>query len=307
MLGRDRYPMTDWSTPVTSPPRGLMRIALVGAGRVGTAVAVLLERRGHAVAGVSSRSPQSAAAAAARLGAPTFDHRRGLPPCDAVLIGAPDAAVEPVAAALAPGLAPGTVVCHFAGSLDLGPLAPATAAGAAAAALHPVQTCPSVDAAVSLLPGSAWGVTVAPGLESWAAAVVADLGGVAVPVTAGARPLWHAASVTTANGISALLAAGESLLGAAGIDDPVAVLGPLAAGAVANARTSGGGAATLTGPAVRGEDITIARHVAAIRERAPDLLDPYALAVRLILDGARRSGRVPGPAAAAVEAAVGAS
>ena len=285
--------------PVHGPPRPF-RFVLAGAGRVGTAVAILLARSGHECAGVASRTEASARRAAGLIGAPATTIEE-LPPGDVALIGAPDGAVEDVCRALAPRLAEGAVAWHFAGSHGLAPLGPALAAGASGAALHPVQACPDVDTAVRRLPGSAWGVTCSDGLEPWASAVIeSDLGGVPVPVAGAARPVWHAAAVTAANGAAALLAAGERMLAGIGILDPPTVLGPLAAGAVANAREGGGGAATLTGPVVRGDVEAVERHVRALEESVPDALPLYRAAGRLVLGAA--GTRLDAPVAARLRA-----
>jgi len=91
-----------------------------------------------------------------------------------------------------------------------------------------------------------------------------------------------------------MLAAGETMLGGIGVVDPTAVLTPLARGALRNARTGGGGAATLTGPVVRGEFDAVARHLDHLRARAPGLLAPYVLVARVVIEGARRAGRIDG-------------
>jgi predicted short-subunit dehydrogenase-like oxidoreductase (DUF2520 family) len=106
------------------------------------------------------------------------------------------------------------------------------------------------------------------------------------------RPVWHAAAVTTSNGIAALMGMGEAIMAAIGVAQPESVLGPLAAGTVANATEGGGGAATLTGPVVRGEAATIARHLAALRSHSPDLADAYVDAVRMIVASALVTGRI---------------
>jgi predicted short-subunit dehydrogenase-like oxidoreductase (DUF2520 family) len=266
---------------------------LVGAGRVGTAVAELLRRRGHVIAGVASRSQVSADRAATTLGADAFSLGNPVPVCDLVLIGAGDDAIVEVAAGLGPAVGQGTVVWHFAGALGIGPLEAVLTAGGGVCACHPVQTCPDVATAMKRLPGSAWGVTCSSGLTEWAADLIArDLGGVPVEVAEADRPLWHAAAVTTANGIAALLAGAEAILATIGVEQPQDVLGPLAAGAVANARDLGGGGVTLTGPIVRGEMATIERHLKALEERDSDLRELYALVAQVILAGARRSGRI---------------
>lgn len=270
-------------------------IALVGAGRVGTAVASLLRDEGHAITGVTSRSETSASRGAARLGATTFDLRGALPDgTDLVLLGVPDPAIGEVAHDLGSRSLEGTVVIHFSGSLGIAPLAPIVQAGGKAAALHPVQACPDIDTAIRRLPGCAWGVTCLDAVtEGLAANLIArDLRGVPVKVAEADRPLWHAAAVTTSNGIAALMGAGEAILSAIGVDEPQHVLSPIAAGTVSNAAEGGGGAATLTGPMVRGEDGTVRRHVDALMERAPELLPLYRAAALLIVESAQVSGRI---------------
>lgn len=269
--------------------------ALVGAGSVGTAVASLLRDGGHSITGVSSRSETSAMNAATRLGSTTFDPGRGLPPgTDLVLVGVPDALIGEVAMSLASRSLEGTVVVHFAGSWGIGPLAPVVQAGGKAAALHPVQACPDIDTAIRRLPGCAWGVTCLDTVthDLITTLITRDLQGSPVTVAEEDRAAWHAAAVTTSNGIAALMAAGEAILAAIGIDEPHRVLGPISSGTVSNAVEGSGGAATLTGPMVRGEDGTVRRHVQALAERAPNLLPLYRAAARLIAESAHASGRI---------------
>jgi predicted short-subunit dehydrogenase-like oxidoreductase (DUF2520 family) len=276
----------------SSPPQRT-RLALVGAGRVGTGVAALLRFAGHQVVGVHSRSPESATRAAERLEAPVVERIDDLPLSDVVLIGAPESAIEEVASALALRAVPGMVVVHLAGAYGLSPLRPVIHSGARGAALHPVQAMPSVERALQRLRGSAWGVTCPEDLRGWAHALIKDdLGGHPIDVAEDDRPLWHAASVTTSNGIAGLMSAGERILASIGIEHPETILGPLAAGTVANARDGGGGSATLTGPAVRGERDTIERHLDALRSHAPHLVHVYSLAARLVLDGAEAGERI---------------
>ena len=270
-------------------PEPPYRVALVGAGRVGTAACLLLRRRGNVMAGVWSRSPGSRARAAERLEAPPLDLDRHLA-ADVVVIGATEAAIELIAESIAGKLEPGAVVWHLAGSLGVAPLGAVVAGGARACALHPVQACPDVDTAVRRLPGSAWGVTCSSGLDGWAQSFVrTELAGVPVAVSESLRPLWHAAATTAGNGVVAVLAAGEAMLAAAGVADPAAVLGPLAAGVVANARAAGAAAPTLTGPIARGDVETVERHLAALRHVPEDLRRAYVLAARVVAEVAART------------------
>lgn len=263
-----------------------------------TAVATLLAHRGHAIAAVASPQRASAEAAAERFSASIMSAEE-LEGSDVILIGAPAAALRAAVGTLG-SAAKGAVIVHFAGSAGIEPLTAARRA-AAACALHPVQACPDVATAIRRLPGSAWGVTCTDHARDWAHALVKDeLAGHPVDVAEENRVLWHAAAVTTSNGISALMATGEMILAAIGLASPDEVLGPIASGTVANAREVGGGAVALTGPVVRGEVDVIERHVDALRSRAAQLLPAYVDAVRTIVAGAQAAGRVEAPVAARI-------
>lgn len=262
------------------------RVALVGAGRVGVAVCALLKERGHQIASVTSRSAESAEAAARRLDAVVGEPDDA----DVVLLGVPTSALLEVVATFR---TTGPVI-HFAGVLGVAGF-PANVV-----ALHPVQACPDVDTAIARLPGCAWGVTCADEMRDWANAFVEIVDGEPIEVAEEDRPLWHAAAVATSNGIAALMATGEAILDAIGVASPERVLGPIAAATVVNAREGGGGAATLTGPVVRAEADTVGKHVAALRSH-PELLDAYLNIARVISTSARRSGRIDDEASARIE------
>lgn len=286
-----------------APPRRF-GLCLVGAGRAGTAVAAALRGAGHRVEGVASRTASSAETAAARLHAPGLALDE-LPECDVVLLGVPESALEPVAATVAPQIAPGTVVWHLAGSAGVEALAPVAAAGGARCALHPVQAFPDPDAGLARLPGSAWGLTCDEGIAGWARTVVSeDLGGRVFELREEDRPVWHAAAVTAASGAIAIMSLGERLLASIGVDAAGEVLGPLAGAAVANAAARGA-TASLTGPAVRGEWATVNSHVRALEALAPELVEPYREATRLVLRVAAGAGRVTPEARRAAAAALG--
>lgn len=281
-----------------APPRRFS-LCLVGAGRAGTAVAAALQRAGHQVVGVASRTAASAEAAAARLGAEVVGVE-ALPLCDVVLLGVPESALASVGETVAGAAAPGTVLWHLAGSAGIEPLT-----GDLRCALHPVQAFPDPDAGLARLPGSAWGLTCDDSVREWARVVATeDLGGRVFDVAEKDRPVWHAAAVTAAGGAIAIMSLGEQLLGSIGVTAAGDVLGPLAGASVANAAARGA-TASLTGPAVRGEWATVTSHVRALEAAAPELVEPYRQATRLILRVAEGAGRVTPEARRAAATALG--
>ena len=278
-----------------------LRAALIGAGSVGTSVALLLARHGHDICGVASRTEVSARAAGAMLHARVFDHSTELPDSDIVLIGTSDDAIEEVVEGVAERMRPGATICHFAGSLGIAPLRAALAAGAHACALHPVQALPDVDTALARLPGSAWGVTTSEGARGWAFSLVSDeLEGIPVWVAEEHRPLWHAAAVTTSAGLRALMSSAVAMLESIGVEEGATVLAPLVSGTLANSLEGGGVA--LTGPFVRGEAETVARHLASFDAHAPELKGDYVRVAVLILEEVTRIRGVPEGAQSSIRA-----
>jgi predicted short-subunit dehydrogenase-like oxidoreductase (DUF2520 family) len=74
---------------------------------------------------------------------------------------------------------------------------------------------------------------------------------------------------------------------------------PLVRGTLANVERLGIPQA-LTGPIARGDTQTIAGHIAALRQRAPELLEPYRLLARRTIPLAREQGGLTAQAAEAV-------
>jgi predicted short-subunit dehydrogenase-like oxidoreductase (DUF2520 family) len=276
-------------------PPSPFRVFLIGAGRVGSAIADLLRRRGHTIAGVTSRTAASAQRSASLLKTRTFRLDTGdVPEVDVLLIGASEHALPTVVDTLSPFVQPGSVIWHVAGSMGIEPLTPLLERGGLGCALHPMQACPTVEAAIANLPGSSWGVTVSPGLQNWAHRLVShDLDGVPINVPEEHRALWHAASIITSTGITAVMSVGEALLRQIGVATPHEVLKPLIGGTISHALSKGGGHQAVTGPVVRGERSTLIRHLDALADVTDrSLVHDYLTVTRLVLERAVAAERI---------------
>jgi predicted short-subunit dehydrogenase-like oxidoreductase (DUF2520 family) len=84
------------------------------------------------------------------------------------------------------------------------------------------------------------------------------------------------------------------------VEEPLDKLAPLLRATVENTVEMGPGHA-LTGPAVRGDAGTVARHLEVLSERAPETVGAYVALARAALDLGERSGRLPAEARAAVQ------
>ncbi|MFW6133217.1 MAG: Rossmann-like and DUF2520 domain-containing protein [Planctomycetota bacterium] len=287
-------------------------IAIIGAGRVGTAVGVLAARANWPVAAVASRTPASAEAAARRIGPDV----RAVSPVEAaragglVLLTVPDGAVAGVCAELAEegALVHRPLVAHCSGALDSGVLSPARRVGCEAASCHPLQTFPTVAAAVERLGGASFFIE---GDESAAQALerlVAAVGGRARRIAGGTKVLYHAAAVMACNELVALLDGAARLGAAAGLDprEHLAALGPLVRATVENVLSLGAERA-LTGPVERGDVETVRRHAEALGGVEAPLRAAYCALGRLTVDLARRKGSIDAETARALRAALDAA
>jgi predicted short-subunit dehydrogenase-like oxidoreductase (DUF2520 family) len=280
-----------------------VNVAVIGAGTVGTAMAVLLERAGHRIVGISGRAETRRRASSVLPGVPFLEPAAAAAKAELVVIGTPDDVIEQTVEALAAAAAVGrgTSVTHLSGSLGLEVLTAAGEAGARILAVHPLQTFPDVDSALEGLPGCAIAVTADDDEGSLLGERLArDVQGVPFRVANDLRPLYHAAAVFASNYLVTASAIAESLFAAAGVPDPARAMAPLQRASLEHVERLGP-ARALTGPAVRGDAGTIRRNLEALERHAPGLVPPYVAMARATLDLAERSGRLPSGSRVAVE------
>jgi predicted short-subunit dehydrogenase-like oxidoreductase (DUF2520 family) len=268
-------------------------IAVVGAGRAGGALAAALTAAGRSVVAVAGRDPGRAGLLAARVGArPAPTALAAIRAADLTFLTVPDAAVAGVAASVAASGADlgGRGVVHCSASLGAEAIAALRLTGASVGCLHPLQALAGAESA-PLFRGALMAIDADPALRAPLRLLADDLGGRPVELIPGTRALYHAAAVLAGNAPLAVLSAAAELLVMAGLLPDIAEQGLLALmeGALANARRVGPRAA-LTGPVVRGDIATLARHLAALEER-PETAALYRALTREILRLAGPEGR----------------
>jgi predicted short-subunit dehydrogenase-like oxidoreductase (DUF2520 family) len=276
-----RYPA---AMPGAAP---LPPVGVVGAGRVGVALAAALRGAEADVVGVVARSAAGRSRVAAELPGiavldlPAVAARAGL-----VVLAVPDDAVAAVARAVP--ITAGQVVAHTSGRYGIAVLGDREGR----AATHPSMTFAGDRADADRLRGATFGVTADPAALPVALALVDAVGGAPAEIAEEARPLYHAALAAAANHLVTLIAESADWLRAAGVAAPAGALGPLASAALAGALDTGDTA--LTGPVARGDAAAVAGHLVALRAAgvSDSAVAAYAAMARRTAERARAAGRL---------------
>src|SRR5947209_14473972 len=291
-----------------------LKVGIISAGRVGTALGVALERAAQVVVACSAISRAARQRAQRRLtDTPVVTPPEVAADAELLLLAVPDSELVGVVSGLAATSAvrPGTIVAHTSGANGVGILEPLTEGGCRPLAIHPAMTFTGSDEDISRLPDTCFGITAADEVGyAIGQSLVLEMGGEPFCVREDARVLYHAALAHAGNHIVTVLAdalealraalRGSELLGlgvppACGgqlVDDQPGglaerIVGPLARAALEN--TLQRGQAALTGPVARGDAAAVAGHLAALEEADPELAQAY----RVIALRTARRARAP--------------
>lgn len=277
------------------------RVAIIGAGRLGTAIALALARAGYPITAVVTRTAKNARRARTFItkNAPhttthqtpvALDeaHLASVPPCDLYIFATPDDKLSDAAARLAAVYQPASshankrpIAVHLSGArthheLDslrahnfhLGSCHPLISVS------HPVKGSDDLAGAFFALEGDRPAITVARRL-------VKDIGGHVLQLDTAHKTLYHLAAVITSGHTVALFAVAIDLLGRCGIDRHTAqkLLLPLLHSTMQNLSAHTPSRA-LTGSFARLDRRTIESHLAALTAHDETIIDArhiYAL------------------------------
>lgn len=262
------------------------RIAIVGPGRLGTALALQLERAGYKIPEVISRknagSRRKARALARQVGARAFVQSTALLEAEAIWFCVPDR--EIVAAARNLSLRTkweGKIAFHSSGALASAELDVLRQRGAAVASVHPMMTF--VSGAVPSLQGVPFAVEGGASAVRVATRIARDLGGEAFTIRPQNKAAYHAWSGFASPLLVALLVTAEQVASAAGLSEAGArkKMLPIVQQTIANyARLGPAGA--FSGPIIRGDAETVRKHLQVLK-KVPEAKDVYLALARAAL------------------------
>ena len=277
-------------------------LGFIGAGTVGTALAVRLKGKGYPVVAVASRTHASAERLAGMVNdCKVYDSGQAVADvAEIIFVTTPDGAIAEVVARIKWHSGQSVVHCSGADSLEI--LDPAAKAGAQVGGFHPLQTFASIAYAIENIPGSTFALEAEEPLLSTLKDMAIALGGKWVELKSGDKVIYHAAAVFACNYLVALVKLATDLWQTFGVPTPEATqaLLPLLRGTINNLDNVGL-PHCLTGPIARGDLGTIRKHLVALEATAPALLPAYRELGRQTIPIALAKGRLDEPRAKELE------
>ena len=254
----------------------MVNIGFIGAGTVGTALAVRLSQRGCPVIAISSRTLSSAHKLAELVNNCQVcqSPQEVADAAQLVFITTPDDVIAGVAGEVQCHEGQGVAHCSGAHSVDI--LEPAKRLGAAVGSFHPLQTFASYQQAMENLPGSTFALEAEEPLLSQLKELAGILDGSYVELKPGDKVLYHAAAVFACNYLVTLVKLAVDLWQDFGVPPKEATkaLLPLLKGTINNIDNIGL-PHCLTGPIARGDLSTIVKHLSALEAKDYSLFITY--------------------------------
>lgn len=259
-------------------------IAIIGAGNLGSALAVSLSHAGYAIDAIVARSSGGSLRRARVLGKKVGAHGLAEPSpslrAGLVWFCVPDSEIRNAAKALAEQFTwKGRIAFHSSGALTSDELSALRHRGAAVASVHPMMTFvagshPSLTGVPFAIEGDRVAVHVA-------RRIVRDLGGDAFAIRKSDKAAYHAWGTFASPLFTALLATTERVATLAGIDRSAAKrrIIPILRQTLENYAARDAGSA-FSGPIIRGDAETVMRHLRVLRK------NPVAREVYVALAGA---------------------
>lgn len=257
------------------------KIAIIGAGKVGWAMAEALHKAGYEIAGVYSRTLQSAEALAVAVRAKAMRQAvEAATMAKIILLAVPDRSIAEISQEIAVkgGFRKGQVVFHLSGSQDADCLKAVKKAGAWIGSMHPLQTFAASHDAYKAIAGIYFAIDGDNEAVHVAETLVESIGGKSFFIPPKKRAIYHAAACMASNYLVALVQSAVELFQKAGVDreEAIKAIGPLLQTTLDNIQKHGPFQA-LTGPIVRGDIATVARHLEQIQILSPEQESIYRI------------------------------
>lgn len=245
-----------------------MKIGFIGAGKVGIAIAYVLQRKGFEVSGVSDVMGREALSRARKyLGDRVHyweNNSQVVQSADVIAITTQDGAIRKVAQDISENVErlDSKIIFHTSGAHPSSMLKPLDTKGAIIGSLHPLQTFPDIDSAIRVLPATYIFIEGAEEAMKTLEHLGKSIGQAVVPIEGKNKVYYHLCAVFICNLLCSLLYAGEEIMKKININ--LEPFFPIINATLQNIQ-SNGPLMSLTGPIVRGDVETVEGHITALK------------------------------------------
>jgi predicted short-subunit dehydrogenase-like oxidoreductase (DUF2520 family) len=240
-----------------------MNIGIIGAGKVGTTLAIAFKKAGFNVF-IASRSIQSAEKAAAISGGISTSIQRCAEQSDVIFLSVPDSEIENVSKNIKNAVSKEKIVAHLSGVL---PSSILEFLNARTCSVHPLKPFADPLLSVKALSETLFAVEGDETAVNEIEKIIQKINGTLIKIKTANKPIYHLAAVITANYTVTLFNLSENLLRSIGFNEIEAknALLSLLQGVLNNIKEKGSTQA-LTGPILRGDIKTIQLHLKNIND-----------------------------------------
>jgi len=247
-----------------------LKIAIIGAGKVGTSIGIGLRNKGYEIVGISDNNEEHALRCFKLTSAKFWSTN----PSDVaklaniVLLTLPDSVIQEVAREILPTLKLDTILIHTSGALPSNILP--KRGQIKRLSMHPIHSFADIDN----ISGIYWGLEGDKYAVEIGKHIVKDLDGKPIELNKTHKSLYHAGLTMGGPYLLSLIRVSMSILETAGIKDGMQVLLPLINSVLQNLEKMGINDA-ITGPIKRGDIQTIRGELKSLSEKVPQFLPLY--------------------------------
>jgi predicted short-subunit dehydrogenase-like oxidoreductase (DUF2520 family) len=247
-------------------------VSVVGAGKVGTTLAVLLFRAGYRIVSVIGQRKESVGKLARIVNCKNYSNSvfNIHPETHILLIAVPDEAIAEVSDSITKNSSidfKQLIAFHTSGSVTSDAMKSLSNKGANVFSLHPIQSFPkrlSLRNQIDRMTDIFYGFEGQSSVKVIAGKMASDMGGTLIRIPKERKILYHIACVMASNYSVALLGAASDLAKLVGRNLKLKHLAPLVKTSINNALSETPGKA-LTGPIRRGSSRTVEKHLLELK------------------------------------------
>ena len=251
-------------------------IGFVGAGKVGTSLAIAMHNAGYKITGSNSKSISSADNLSDAIpNCKTYKNINDIAShCEILFITTPDDSIEPTANSIKINRHNALIHCSGVKTIDV--FKNAITANIPVGSFHPMQAFSSIETGIKSIPGTTFGIEGNGEIRDYLSEAAIKINGIPVFIQSKHKALYHLSGVMLGNLLASLAAISANLWHHMDIDEDTAIkaLTPMITQVSINLQSSGVPKG-IAGPYIRGDVGTIKSHLDALVDYAPNLLPLY--------------------------------